>query len=147
MKAVEWLDRGLSHDDPMDCFTNCWIGFNNLYSNYPADSERSSIKNFVDANVTESVAEELINLHNEEISYFISQAVINMSNTEQNTQRDINSYNISESFIAKLKSILMMTYQVRCNVIHGSKSPNRERDVELCRYSWPFIAELVDRYA
>ncbi|EOB4260413.1 hypothetical protein ACGLQQ_004439, partial [Vibrio vulnificus] len=147
MTASEWLDRSLNHEDPMDSFSSCWIGFNNLYNNYPSNSERSSIRNFVDANVTEGDAEEIINLHDTEIEYFMSQAVINLRNSERDTQIDINAYNESDSFIAKLKSILMIAYQVRCNLVHGGKSPSRERDVELCRYSWPFVAELVDRYA
>jgi hypothetical protein len=27
----------------------------------------------------------------------------------------------------------MVIYQIRCNLAHGQKSPNRERDVQLCK--------------
>ncbi len=29
--------------------------------------------------------------------------------------------------------------------MHGQKSPTIDRDVELCKHSWPFIAEIVER--
>ncbi|MCF6322823.1 MAG: hypothetical protein L3J89_00625 [Gammaproteobacteria bacterium] len=147
MKSVEWLERGLNQNDPIDCLNNCWMGFNNLYSNSGAGTEVKSIKSFIDTNVDIEVAQELLNNHQTEIAYFMARPVIDMRGNGRNTQRDIDSFNSTDCALSKLKSILMVVYQVRCNLMHGQKSPSRDRDVDLCKYSWPFVAELVDRYA
>lgn len=147
MKALEWLDRGLNHDDPMDCLNSCWMGFNNLYSAHLSNSEIETIKQFIDANVDVDTAQKLIDNHQTEISYLMSRPIIDMRGNGRNSQRDIDSYNSSDCPLAKLKSILIFIYQVRCNLMHGQKSPSRERDVELCKHSWPFVAELVYKYA
>jgi hypothetical protein len=146
MKAIEWLDRGLNQNDPIDCLSNCWMGFNNLYSN-ASGAEVDSIKSFIDANVNNETAQELLDNHQTEITYFMSRPVFDMRGNGRSSQRDINNYNSTTCAITKLKSILMVVYQVRCNLMHGQKSPSRERDVDLCKHSWPFVAELVDRYA
>ncbi|TMP15464.1 HEPN domain-containing protein [Pseudoalteromonas sp. S2893] len=147
MKSLECLQRGLNHDDPMDCLSNCWMGFNNLYSAHQSNSEIQAIKQFIDANVDVGTAQKLIDNHQTEITYFMSRPIIDMRGNGRNSQRDIDSYNSSDCPLAKLKSILMFIYQVRCNLMHGQKSPSRDRDVELCKHSWPFVAELVDKYA
>lgn len=145
MKAREWLDRGLALSDPIDCFSNCWMGFNNLYSS--SGSEVNSIKSFIDDNVNRVTAQELLESHQAEIAYFMSCPVINMRGNGRCSQRDIDSFNSATCAVEKLKSILMVVYQVLCNLMHGNKSPSRERDVDLCKHSWPFVAELVDKYA
>jgi hypothetical protein len=147
MKSREWLDRRLNQNDPIDCLSNCWIGFNNLYSFGEAGTEVNSIKKFIDAKVNSQTAKELLDIHQEEIAYFMSRPVVDMRGNSRNTQKNIDSFNSTTCAVTKLKSILMVVYQVRCNLIHGQKSPSRERDVDLCRHSWPFVAELVDRYA
>lgn len=146
VKSKEWLERGLNHDDPMDCLSNCWMGLNNLYSAYQSNTEVGSIKQFIDNKVDVKTAQELIDNHQTEIAYFMSRPIIDMRGNGRNSQRDIDSYNASSCPLAKLKSILMFIYQVRCNLMHGQKSPSRERDIELCKHSWPFVAELVYKY-
>lgn len=147
MKAREWLERGLNHDDPIDCLYNCWMGFNNLYGAYHTGSERNAIKALIDAKVEAAFAQALLDNHKPEIDCFMSRPVIDMRGNRRSSQRDINNYNTSNCPLSKLKSILMVIYQVRCNLVHGEKSPSRVRDVELCKNSWPFVAELVDKYA
>lgn len=147
VKAREWLERGLNHNDPIDCLCNCWMGFNNLYSIYQVGAEPLAIKTFIDTKVDTAFAQALIEHHEQEVNYFMSRPVIDMRGNGRSTQRDIDDYNASNCPISKLKSILMVIYQVRCNLMHGKKSPSRDRDVELCKSSWPFVAELVDKYA
>jgi hypothetical protein len=147
VKSREWLDRGLNQRDPIDCLNNCWIGFNSLYSSGVSGTEVDLIKRFIDTNVDIETAQKLLDNHKREITYFMSRPVIDMRSNGRSSQRDINTYKSATSAITKLKSILMVVYQVRCNLMHGQKSPSRERDVILCKHSWPFVAELVDKYA
>ncbi|MDC9511690.1 HEPN domain-containing protein [Pseudoalteromonas sp. CST5] len=147
MKSIEWLERGLNQNDPIDCLSNCWMGFNSLYSNSSSKTEVDSIKSFIDTNVDLKVAQELLDIHQIEITYFMTRPVIDMRGNGKSSQTDIDIFNSTDCAVSKLKSILMVIYQVRCNLMHGQKSPSRDRDVDLCKHSWPFVAELVDRYS
>ncbi|MCK8132029.1 HEPN domain-containing protein [Pseudoalteromonas sp. 2CM28B] len=147
MKSIEWLERGLNQNDPIDCLSNCWMGFNSLYSNSSSKTEVDSIKSFIDTNVDLKVAQELLDNHQIEITYFMTRPVIDMRGNGKSSQTDIDIFNSTDCAVSKLKSILMVIYQVRCNLMHGQKSPSRDRDVDLCKHSWPFVAELVDRYS
>ena len=107
VKSLEWLERGLNHDDPMDCLSNCWMGFNNLYSIHQSSSEIGSIKKFIDTNVDTETAQKLIDNHQAEITYFMSRPIIDMRGNGRDSQRDIDSYNSSNCSLDKLKYILM----------------------------------------
>lgn len=123
------------------------MGFNSLYSNSSSKTEVDSIKSFIDTNVDLKVAQELLDIHQIEITYFMTRPVIDMRGNGKSSQTDIDIFNSTDCAVSKLKSILMVIYQVRCNLMHGQKSPSRDRDVDLCKHSWPFVAELVDRYS
>ncbi|NOY73535.1 MAG: hypothetical protein GXP14_14405 [Gammaproteobacteria bacterium] len=147
MKARKWLDRGLDRSDPIDLLTDSWRGFNNLFFQCYGGSEREKIKNFIAQSVSEETASQLITGHKHEIEYLLSRPVIDMSGNGRNTSRSIEAYTNANSSIEKLKEIFLIIYQVRCNLEHGQKSPDRERDVQLCASAWPFVAEVVDANA
>lgn len=106
MKSLEWLQRGLNHDDPMDCLSNCWMGFNNLYSAHQSNSEIQAIKQFIDANVDVGTAQKLIDNHQTEITYFMSRPIIDMRGNGRNSQRDIDSYNSSDAMIIAIVALV-----------------------------------------
>jgi hypothetical protein len=49
----------------------------------------------------------------------------------------------AESTQSRLAAIAGVLYQVRCNLIHGSKDPDSERDRMLVRESITILRELV----
>ena len=67
MKARDWLDRGNQENDPIDAFTNYWRSFNNLYYAVGNESERDKIKLFLEQNISEDVADELLQTYKNEI--------------------------------------------------------------------------------
>ena len=144
MKAKEWLARGHEAENPIDAFNNLWIAFNNLFYPQNGGSEREKIKNYLTSNISDSVAHEILKKYNEEICYLIYQPVVDMRGNGRDTQVDIDSYRDSDKAIDKLKSIFMIVYQVRCNLIHGQKSPSRNRDVELCANSFGIVSDVVN---
>lgn len=147
MKAREWLDRGLERNDPIDLLTDAWRAFNSLFYRESGGSERVKINNYLSANVSEDTAQQLIDGHQTEIVYLLSQPVIDMRGNGRDTVDAINEYNSSSGNLERLRALFKIIYQVRCNLEHGQKSPTRERDVELCSSSWPLVAEIVDRNA
>ena len=145
MKVREWLERGIETQDPVEKLSNLWRGFNNLFATENGGSERDKIKNFLNDNITEEIALEIINICNEDVTYLLSRPVIDMSGNGQDTQRDIKAFEVSESAMEKLKAIFMVAYQVRCNLEHGQKSPSRERDNLLCLHSSSLVMRILEK--
>jgi len=147
MKARKWLDRGLGRSDPIDLLTDSWRGFNSLFYKCEGGTEREKIKNFILQSVSEETASQLLAGHKKEVEYLLSQPVIDMRGSGRDTSTSIQAYADANSCIKKLKEIFLVIYQVRCNLEHGQKSPDRERDIQLCASAWPFVAEVVDENA
>ena len=147
MKSREWLDRGLESTDPIEQFSNSWRGFNNLFYTNISGTELDKIKLYIDREVTEEMATELLASHQSEIMYLTSIPVKDMRGHGRDTSEYISTYKNTESAKEKLKQIFSIIYKVRCNLEHGQKSPTRDRDIELCMSSWPLVAEVIDRCA
>ncbi len=130
--------------DPIDLLTDSWRAFNNLFYQCAGSTEREKIENFILQSVSEETASQLISGHKQEIEYMFSQPVIDMRGNGRDTSPSIQAYADANSCIEKLKEIFLVIYQVRCNLEHGQKSPDRERDIQLCTSAWPFVAEVVD---
>ena len=143
MKAKEWLARSREGRDSIESFSNSWIAFNGLYSSSRHEPERDKISRCIDENVNDDVAHSLMQKYEEEIAYLLSRPVINLRRKERDTQEHVELFNRSDCFVEKLKSIFMIIYQVRCNLIHGDKSPTRERDLELCANSVGLVCDVV----
>lgn len=145
MKAREWLARSLEQNDPIDLITDAWRGFNNLFYNSTGRTEIDKIKNYLSENISEETAQELLSCYQTEITYLISQPVIDMRGNGRDTAKSIDDYNSTDNYLDKLRALFTIIYQVRCNLEHGQKSPTRQRDIQLCSSCWPLVAEIVDK--
>jgi Apea-like HEPN len=147
VKAREWYERGNQVSDPVEAFSNYWRGFNNLFFGVGNGNESEKIKLFLKQRVTESQATKLLQDHPHNITYLLSQPVIDMRGNGRNTTPNIQAFNIAVDSVTKLQELFMVIYQVRCNLEHGQKSPRRERDIQLCKLASPFVAEVLDHNA
>lgn len=144
MKAHEWYERGNQASDPIEAFSNFWLGFNNLYNPMRKSKEREKIQTLLQNSICEERASHLLSAHASCIDYLLSEPVINMRYNGKDTASNIAAFKVATSSLVKLKEVVMVVYQVRCNLVHGQKSPSRERDVHLCQCAAPIIAELID---
>jgi hypothetical protein len=147
MKAREWHERGARAEDPFDALSNFWRGFNNLFFTAGNGAERQKITAFLQGNVSEAGAVRLLSEYADCVDYLLSEPVIDMRGNGKDTAPNIAAFKAATTSLEKLEHVLMVVYQVRCNLEHGQKSPNRERDAELCRRSAPIIAALVEHDA
>ncbi len=147
MKAKEWLERGMESTDPIDMFSNSWRGFNNLFYRSSGRIERTKIRNYLIDNVSEDVSTSLLHEYSEEVYYLLSQPVIDMRGNGEDTGKYIKRYRTSSTNQERIVALFLIVYQVRCNLEHGQKSPNQDRDIKLCSSSWPLVAEVVDKSA
>lgn len=146
MKAYEWYERGIQASDPIDAFSNFWRGFNNLYAPMRTrnESETETIQTLLQNSICEERASHLLSAHASCIDYLLSEPVINMRDNGKDTAPNIAAFMVATSSLVKLKEVVIVVYQVRCNLEHGQKSPSRMRDVHLCQCAAPIIAELID---
>lgn len=147
MKAREWLDRGRKASSPLDAFRDFWAGFNNLYASNATCREQIKIRDFLLKVVTPASAREILASNVKEIDYLMSRPVFNVRRSAKDTTAYIVAFQGADDPLEKLVNVFMVIYQVRCNLIHGDKSPARDRDVQLCAYSAPVVAAVVERYA
>jgi len=144
VKAHEWYTRGIETSDPIEAFTNFWRGFNSLYATIGKGDERKKIQAFLQNSICEVGALHLLSTHAGCIDYLLSEPVINMRDNVKSTAPNITAFKAASNPLVKLKEVVMLIYQVRCNLEHGQKSPSRERDVLLCHYAARIIAALID---
>lgn len=144
MKAREWLDRGKKITDPIDSFSSYWCGFNNLFASAGHGKERDLIKSYLGTSITPEQALEILDTNATNVDYLLSQPVIDMRGNGKDTSTNIQAFNATVDAKAKLFEIFMVIYQVRCNLVHGQKSPSRDRDIRLCACAAPLISCVLE---
>lgn len=143
MKAREWIERGKNSDDPIDAFTNYWLAFNSLFFDEVNGDERAKIKAYLRKNSSEITAAKLLASHPTQIDYLLSQPVIDMRGNGKDTGSNVEAFNTAADSLTKLEELFMIIYQVRCNLMHGQKSPSRERDITLCQSALCILTDVV----
>jgi len=144
MKAAkEWLARGLEQPDGFQAFINHWFAFNGIYGEAAGRSERDKIKECVGKRVTAQQATEILIVREAQVRYLMARPVIDQKNVSRNTSEHVRRFYASNDAVEKLTEVLMVAYQVRCNLFHGGKSPKRPRDNALCRSAAPILADVV----
>ncbi|MBQ0002214.1 MAG: hypothetical protein KBT21_01620 [Treponema sp.] len=146
-----WLDFGMEHNDPFFVkFMALWFAFNQEYNRFPgndengnSDIEYAKIKEFC-----ENYMDKLLSIYDlvfksPFIDIFTEKPVKDMkkgftSKHQKKYCRDLIYGTHEEKTIA----IFQIMYQVRCNLFHGGKSPNIDRDLDLVRYS----GEILEIY-
>lgn len=141
--AQEWFEKGNAEVDPVDRFTYCWQAFNNLYSSVPGHPEPEKIVGFLAQHVPEERAGAILRDREKEVGYLLSKPVVDMRGNGRDTSANIEEFRKVARPLSKLQQLFRVIYQVRCNLVHGQKSPNNERDVHLCRCAAPVVADVV----
>ena len=142
--AKEWLIRGKQVTDPFYAIADFWRGFNYLYSSISDGDERAKIKKYLGLNITNEQAQEMIDGNASNIKYLLSEPVIDMRVNGKDTSQNIITFNSVTDPKAKVAELFMIIYQVRCNLEHGQKSPNRHRDACLCACAVPVISYVLE---
>ena len=143
MKAKKWIERANARRDPIDKFRDLWVAFNNQYAAY-SGNQREKIERYIDDRVSEEIALGILDDQSDQIEFLLSRPVIDMRSNGRNTQHLINAFRSSKDAVEKLKSILLIAYQVRCNLVHGQKSPDRNRDRNLCECSGAVLSTVLN---
>lgn len=148
---MTWYNFGIEHNDPFFVkFVALWMAFNEKYFAFYKEqlkinpnkeySESQTIMEYCYNNkeIFESVHERVFN--SEFMEIFKAGPVEDM---RYKTDGEITYTNLLNKYgISQTQALLKTIYRVRCNLLHGSKSPKIERNIELVRCS----GEIMEIY-
>lgn len=123
-------------EDPLIRFIAAWISFNALYeSMYPNQRERQQITRIAENSEFADCQQQLLSNQNysRAANYIGSRGVVNLRNNET----------VGLESVASLSELLLAVYQVRCNLFHGGKRIESNRDRELCAAGFIIVCNLL----
>ena len=118
------------------------MGFNNLYGpNGAAEIDR--ITGFLSARIPPAEAARRLHGGAKEIVDLRATPVKDVRGNGDDTANAIGAFHGTADPLEQLRQLFRVIYQVRCNLLHGQKSPTADRDQQLCACSAPIIAAVV----
>ena len=151
--ASKWVERASVVTDPFDRFVYSFFALNALYGPFYVKSERYAIKDLFDELYTEAPQfkyEVKEMLEYPEFQYFIDRKPIQNCRYDASTMdpwlRDTSSdhYKLSEGHWKRSnQSMLMIIYQIRCNLFHGQKQYSRSDDFEIIENASILLLEYM----
>lgn len=131
-------------------FSNLWMAFNAIYGGEPDRKERARVIASVRKNLSNRQALSVLRQVTRSVDRLLAIPPGNMMierwdpSFRAASQRYAAMYrNEKESPVGRLAAVSAVLYQVRCNLIHGSKDPQAERDKMLVAESLLILTVLV----
>jgi hypothetical protein len=131
-------------------FSNLWMAFNAIYGGEPDARERARVIASIRRHMSERSALRVLRKVTKAVDRILA---IPPGNTQLDrwhpgfraaSQRYSAMYrNKAESTVGRLAAVAAVIYQVRCNLLHGSKDPSIERDRMLVQESLVILRTLV----
>jgi len=143
--ARSWLGKADGEGDPFDRFVSLWFALNALYNEFFDRSERAAIGDFLYSG-HHSMGEdaELAILGSGPARYFTERVIRDCRGWGTDTREDATILASSERMpTRRVKSLLMILYQVRCNLFHGNKVYARESDEEVVAHAADALGAIL----
>ena len=143
---LKWIEKSRNEEDYFDKFVYGFFALNALYSEYylSYSDERKAIKSLLNDNYEMNISafRQIFDLP--EYEYFCNRDAIMNMRTHSVSDLDIaNAEKIREkSPKGSTRAMLMILYQIRCNLFHGDKSFVNSNDQEIMKNA----SELLLRY-
>jgi len=146
--ARSWLSHAASSQDDFDRFMALWIALNALYSEYQTESERRAIREFVFSDEYRLSDQQMRGiLDHPGAHYFKTRTVRDVRGTGSDTAEDAAVLgNTRLPPKPRLKALLMVLYQVRCNLFHGNKTFGRDSDTDVISKASGVLEYIVKAY-
>lgn len=149
--AQSWFSRASEQSDEFDRFVALWFAFNALYNEFyptPDSSERQAIDAFVFATANRLDGRTMARiLGKPEVLFFQARIIRDVRGGARDTAEDaIILASEDRPPRRRLKALLMILYQVRCNLFHGNKTYGRDSDNEVVRNAAKVLMEVLQGY-
>ena len=146
---LKWIEKSKNEEDNFDKFVYGFFALNAMYSIYYDGNERQAIKDLFDQSISAHYEEYRKILYTPEYEYFCKRPPI--KNCKYDPNKEFSGPRDTSRDTAKLldmnprssnRAMLMILYQIRCNLFHGNKSFGDFNDQEIMKNA----AELLLRY-
>ena len=138
-----WIDKGKLTNNNFDKFICYWIAFNCYYANKTQiyGAERKMIHALKNDNECVDMFKEIYK--NGAYSHLFAK-LIEISPVYEN----IPNSNKNSSKLKKISfaNIIETLYLVRCNLFHGSKAQEKDRDIEVIAAAAPILELIVEKF-
>lgn len=131
-------------------FTALWIAFNAIYGGEPDRRERSRVMASIRRHFNQTAARRVLRDSRADVAQILAippgNLLLNVwdSKFRAATQRLTAMYrNQSERSVGRLAAVAGILYQIRCNLMHGSKDPNVPRDRMLITASVSVLRHML----
>ena len=131
-------------------FSNLWMAFNAIYGGEPDQRERARVISAIRRNMNERQSLRFLRAVTRSVDQILNIPPGNMLLNRENpnfraaSQRYSGVYrNQSETAVSRLAAVAAVLYQIRCNLIHGSKDPEIDRDRMLVLESLKVLQVLL----
>ena len=131
-------------------FSNMWMAFNAIYGGEPDRKERARVLASIRRNMNDRQALKVLRAVTKSVDRILEVPPGNMllnrwdPNFRAASQRYSAMYrNKAERAVGRLAAVAAVLYQIRCNLIHGAKDPQVERDRMLVKESLSVLHALV----
>ncbi|MCW7536738.1 hypothetical protein OOT46_02570 [Aquabacterium sp. A7-Y] len=131
-------------------FSQLWMAFNAIYGGEPDLKERARVMASIRSNISEQTAARLLRGVAESVERILQVPPGDMRldrqhpNFRANSKRYARRYrDASETAVNRLAAVGAVLYQIRCNLLHGSKDPFNDRDLMLVHESVAVLEALV----
>jgi hypothetical protein len=146
--AKSWLSKAELETDSFDCFVSLWFGFNAIYNEFFFGNERQAIGDLVYSNQYTLNSQKLVKIFNHHSVSFFKTRIIRDC---RGIGKDTSEYaaiigNTYYSPNRRLKALLMILYQVRCNLFHGNKIYDRDSDRQVISNAAAALLIILQAY-
>ena len=131
-------------------FAALWMAFNSVYGGETDSRERARVMSCIRRNFTDRAALRVLRAATKPVDRILEIPPGNMLLNRWDpkfraaSQRSAALYrNKGETAVGRLAAVGGVLYQVRCNLIHGNKDPNKDRDRMLVRESVAILEALL----
>ena len=151
--AQKWVELAANENDYFDRFVYCYFALNALYNPHYERHERQAITTLFKKtyNQHSSFKHEIkLLINTDEFKYFIERKPI--KNCKYNPLIDPPKYYDTSEYHSKLSlgdwfdsnlAMLMIIYQIRCNLFHGNKQYYNENDQVIMKNASKLLFEYM----
>ncbi len=134
-------------------FCILWMAFNAIYRGQPDSKERARVVSAIRNGISKHKAKVILQAVEHAINRIVQLPPGNMIMDEWDPKFRAASRkykriygNKSEDPVSRLAAVAAILYQVRCNLIHGSKDPTNARDRMLIKESMRVLRAIMEAF-
>jgi hypothetical protein len=146
--AQAWFAKAEKERDDYDRFVALWIAFNALYSEFLETSERQAIGKFICRTVSgpdDGTIKHIV--ERTDAQFFRDRIIRDVRRGARDTMEHATILGARyRTPRHRLKALLMILYQVRCNLFHGDKTYGRDSDNEVVANAAKALMQVLRAY-